>query len=133
ALARPLLVFFFSSRRRHTRSKRDWSSDVCSSDLAVEVGDVQQLLEVVGGDVALLLETLQALLGALAGLVLRLLRAVLRAGGLRGRGGIRDRCLRVGAVGSSSGCVGGSLRGRRALGLDRLRGGAVLRDGFRRG
>src|SRR5437868_9637649 len=28
------LFFFFSSRRRHTRSKRDWSSDVCSSDLA---------------------------------------------------------------------------------------------------
>src|SRR5699024_9257930 len=27
------LCFFFSSRRRHTRSKRDWSSDVCSSDL----------------------------------------------------------------------------------------------------
>src|SRR5699024_11897800 len=27
--------FFFSSRRRHTRSKRDWSSDVCSSDLSV--------------------------------------------------------------------------------------------------
>src|SRR5699024_12005983 len=27
--------FFFSSRRRHTRSKRDWSSDVCSSDLDV--------------------------------------------------------------------------------------------------
>src|SRR5699024_11545765 len=27
------LFFFFSSRRRHTRSKRDWSSDVCSSDL----------------------------------------------------------------------------------------------------
>src|SRR5699024_12197372 len=25
--------FFSSSRRRHTRSKRDWSSDVCSSDL----------------------------------------------------------------------------------------------------
>src|SRR5699024_11726382 len=25
--------FFFASRRRHTRSKRDWSSDVCSSDL----------------------------------------------------------------------------------------------------
>src|SRR6266704_4898915 len=29
-------LFFFSSRRRHTRSKRDWSSDVCSSDLAGE-------------------------------------------------------------------------------------------------
>src|SRR5690349_20326904 len=29
------LCFFFSSRRRHTRSLRDWSSDVCSSDLAL--------------------------------------------------------------------------------------------------
>src|SRR5699024_11810314 len=27
--------FFFTSRRRHTRSKRDWSSDVCSSDLKI--------------------------------------------------------------------------------------------------
>src|SRR5690606_40596185 len=27
------LMFFFSSRRRHTRFSRDWSSDVCSSDL----------------------------------------------------------------------------------------------------
>src|SRR5215813_10773404 len=27
------LFFFFSSRRRHTRCGRDWSSDVCSSDL----------------------------------------------------------------------------------------------------
>src|SRR5699024_11674211 len=32
-----LSFFFFSSRRRHTRSKRDWSSDVCSSDLIDEV------------------------------------------------------------------------------------------------
>src|SRR5699024_11562311 len=28
-----IMTFFFSSRRRHTRSKRDWSSDVCASDL----------------------------------------------------------------------------------------------------
>ena len=28
-----VLSFFFSSRRRHTRLRRDWSSDVCSSDL----------------------------------------------------------------------------------------------------
>src|SRR2546428_4903019 len=28
-----MVFFFFSSRRRHTRSDRDWSSDVCSSDL----------------------------------------------------------------------------------------------------
>src|SRR5699024_12235161 len=32
--------FFFSSRRRHTRSKRDWSSDVCSSDLVSTVFNV---------------------------------------------------------------------------------------------
>src|SRR6266496_369690 len=30
--------FFFSSRRRHTRSLRDWSSDVCSSDLRAPAG-----------------------------------------------------------------------------------------------
>src|SRR6266498_2542889 len=30
--------FFFSSRRRHTRCGRDWSSDVCSSDLSMEAG-----------------------------------------------------------------------------------------------
>src|SRR5690606_39716451 len=32
-----LPVFFFSSRRRHTRFSRDWSSDVCSSDLGTVV------------------------------------------------------------------------------------------------
>src|SRR2546429_4736950 len=31
-----LCLFFFSSRRRHTRCSRDWSSDVCSSDLQKE-------------------------------------------------------------------------------------------------
>src|SRR5687768_11532794 len=30
-------IFFFSSRRRHTRCSRDWSSDVCSSDLGIVV------------------------------------------------------------------------------------------------
>src|SRR5690606_39471791 len=30
-----MFSFFFSSRRRHTRFSRDWSSDVCSSDLAL--------------------------------------------------------------------------------------------------
>src|SRR5699024_11962707 len=37
------VLFFFSSRRRHTRSKRDWSSDVCSSDL--KVSSVAKLLK----------------------------------------------------------------------------------------
>src|SRR5690625_938070 len=31
------MLFFFSSRRRHTRWPRDWSSDVCSSDLEAEI------------------------------------------------------------------------------------------------
>src|SRR2546422_1465151 len=36
-----VFVFFFSSRRRHTRCSRDWSSDVCSSDLVVQVDGVR--------------------------------------------------------------------------------------------
>src|SRR6266550_5585253 len=43
--------FFFSSRRRHTRCSRDWSSDVCSSDLvtlALRTGDIQRWIA--GGD-----------------------------------------------------------------------------------
>src|SRR5260221_2294246 len=32
-----LLFFFFASRRRHTRSLCDWSSDVCSSDLNMQI------------------------------------------------------------------------------------------------
>src|SRR5207247_7885305 len=35
----PRFLFFFSSRRRHTRSTRDWSSDVCSSDLEAAEGE----------------------------------------------------------------------------------------------
>src|SRR5699024_11431931 len=37
-------LFFFSSRRRHTRSKRDWSSDVCSSDLCYPVKKVDMVM-----------------------------------------------------------------------------------------
>src|SRR5207253_8700416 len=35
-------VFFFSSRRRHTRWPRDWSSDVCSSDLLASLGELPE-------------------------------------------------------------------------------------------
>src|SRR5690349_5432303 len=46
------LMFFFSSRRRHTRSLRDWSSDVCSSDLLADA-DGRDLDSLVGAaDVA---------------------------------------------------------------------------------
>src|SRR3712207_7427828 len=43
--------FFFSSRRRHTRYWRDWSSDVCSSDLHVfqEVGQSPLVLFLLNG------------------------------------------------------------------------------------
>src|SRR5205809_6131912 len=37
----PSSSVFFSGRRRHTRCSRDWSSDVCSSDLFRETGRVQ--------------------------------------------------------------------------------------------
>src|SRR3712207_9123154 len=38
-------VFFFSSRRRHTRYWRDWSSDVCSSDLSQVVKRIEDLVK----------------------------------------------------------------------------------------
>src|SRR5690625_7564875 len=42
-----LSIFFFSSRRRHTRWPRDWSSDVCSSDLneLIELGHTVLVVE----------------------------------------------------------------------------------------
>src|SRR5690606_41012045 len=47
--------FFFSSRRRHTRFSRDWSSDVCSSDLAALVhrGDYMPIYAQLGVDIVL--------------------------------------------------------------------------------
>src|SRR2546429_5076068 len=38
-----MFLFFFSSRRRHTRCSRDWSSDVCSSDL-IAVRDASEVV-----------------------------------------------------------------------------------------
>src|SRR4030066_1640025 len=40
-----VLFFFFSSRRRHTRFKCDWSSDVCSSDLKISAQHFDYLLQ----------------------------------------------------------------------------------------
>src|SRR5256886_3076992 len=42
-LTRTFVVFFFSSRRRHTRFDCDWSSDVCSSDLGDELIDLARI------------------------------------------------------------------------------------------
>src|SRR5690606_40422337 len=51
--------FFFSSRRRHTRFSRDWSSDVCSSDLKVFKSrirreELEKLAEEVGAEIVYL-------------------------------------------------------------------------------
>src|SRR2546429_9343451 len=47
-----LLLFFFSSRRRHTRCSRDWSSDVCSSDLYSSIQQYSRALAKTANDVA---------------------------------------------------------------------------------
>src|SRR3712207_9481415 len=43
-----VLFFFFSSRRRHTRYWRDWSSDVCSSDLVDQLRAGHELAQDLG-------------------------------------------------------------------------------------
>src|SRR2546422_5254079 len=70
--AASIYLFFFSSRRRHTRCSRDWSSDVCSSDLLV-------LPILLGGDWALRKEPRehQRMFRYLAGLLLVLLAVVM--------------------------------------------------------
>src|SRR5688500_20050299 len=47
--SRDSFVFFFSSRRRHTRLQGDWSSDVCSSDLipARKRSEVMNLIQTI--------------------------------------------------------------------------------------
>src|SRR5215211_2628498 len=62
------MFFFFSSRRRHTRSLCDWSSDVCSSDL----GGIMQGRTISGGDVEELakLPPLEILRGQVIGAVI---------------------------------------------------------------
>src|SRR5438132_2563168 len=45
-----ILLFFFSSRRRHTRSLCDWSSDVCSSDLTEGQGRTRMSTRVLQDD-----------------------------------------------------------------------------------
>src|SRR5436305_13732376 len=44
------MVFFFSSRRRHTSCGRDWSSDVCSSDLNILGAEQSGHMAAVGFD-----------------------------------------------------------------------------------
>src|SRR5256884_2288176 len=65
-----VVFFFFSSRRRHTRCSRDWSSDVCSSDLIrlrTMLSDRRQLFDVgVAGPIAGFVVALPVLVVGLA-------------------------------------------------------------------
>src|SRR5258705_3371425 len=45
---RTLGIFFFSSRRRHTRCLSDWSSDVCSSDLRLMTNNPKKIISIRG-------------------------------------------------------------------------------------
>src|SRR5690606_40071049 len=94
-------LFFFSSRRRHTRFSRDWSSDVCSSDLRTALHDFR-------GRTMRHPTRRRALTAALAGIVaatvaLTPLLADARAGrgGSFGSRGTRSEERRVGKEGSS--------------------------------
>src|SRR5207245_8325413 len=76
------LVFFFSSRRRHTRCYRDWSSDVCSSDLTPSLQAQFLILTqlVVAGVVIILLdEMLQKKWGFGSGISLFIAAGVCRS------------------------------------------------------
>src|SRR2546426_12761978 len=74
-------IFFFSSRRRHTRLQGDWSSDVCSSDL-LAAGRIACLLGPNGSGKTTLIRTI---LG-----IVRPVRGVVRLGGI-GRASCRGR------------------------------------------
>src|SRR5437899_6403958 len=54
------MMFFFSSRRRHTRCLSDWSSDVCSSDLMFQFLVEALVLCLVGGIIGILFGALGA-------------------------------------------------------------------------
>src|SRR5947199_4842841 len=80
--------FFFSSRRRHTRCLSDWSSDVCSSDLAGRTGLGQDALDDLGreADIGGWVEQRFQLFGAQCACHLRILHE-----GLAERDALGDR------------------------------------------
>src|SRR3989440_6211125 len=89
----PMRFFFFSSRRRHTRSDRDWSSDVCSSDLAAtRPGEtVSGSVVNVGAGARTSLLDLIELVGEITGRELTYQRLPAREGDEIGRASCRER------------------------------------------
>src|SRR5690606_40537219 len=92
---------FFSSRRRHTRFSRDWSSDVCSSDLGLSEKELLAPLGPKGADFAEL---------PMAELVLHLNREVMHHGGEICL--LRDLYRATGASGREDQIGRASCRGR---------------------
>src|SRR5438046_9249017 len=102
-------MFFFSSRRRHTRLVSDWSSDVCSSDLlADKLGDFEEAVAagvVPGGGAAeAALHALERL-GYATAEADRALRQALAANEI-GRASCRERAESLGVVGSREKDIG---------------------------
>src|SRR5207248_6637692 len=83
-----IIFFFFSSRRRHTRSYGDWSSDVCSSDLVAydRAGKRLGSTKVTGGLDAIAYDYAG---GRLVGLSLQTRRLLFFSDDLRPRGALR--------------------------------------------
>src|SRR5690606_40241960 len=105
-----VFLFFFSSRRRHTRFSRDWSSDVCSSDLvASSFRPDQEALRgarLAAGAAGLAVRGTEGLTTTV--LTLAGAAAFLATAGLAARSEER----RVGKEGSARGCLHGSEQGR---------------------
>src|SRR2546429_3714626 len=99
AFGRWRFFFFFSSRRRHTRCSCDWSSDVCSSDLAMTSQDSSYRPPDLKGRVALV------------------------AGATRGVG--RGTALALGEAGATVYCTGRSTRTKKTMRLETPRRGSA--------
>src|SRR2546429_786537 len=126
------VYFFFSSRRRHTRCSRDWSSDVCSSDLSchgsarllvigeelLETADIAVVHETraagarLAFDLAVLVAEIVATVGRVALEALRRLAKALGRGPVGFQLGHR----------STPGCVARSLAARAAAAGERSTG-----------
>src|SRR5206468_8878554 len=99
--------FFFSSRRRHTRSDRDWSSDVCSSDLrAIARAFAGEGASVIVGDLGDSAEAAAAAIRAEGGRAVAARADVTRAEDMRALARSEER--RVGKEGSARGRAGHS-------------------------
>src|SRR5258707_11480823 len=67
-----LLFFFFSSRRRHTRYWRDWSSDVCSSDLDCRIAAARQRMMASSSNPAIAVRPAMKVIGGIVATPIRM-------------------------------------------------------------